>query len=126
MLALETFPLPYSFRYDVEETNEYVNRTVVFESQKKQKQRVSINKLETWKITIEGSPEQKAILKSFHERMGGDAAPFLFYTPDGEQVSARFSDGKLPITNIRELDLNNPTCGNIVGFTCELTIEKVI
>lgn len=123
---MEIFPVPYSFRHDIEENNEYVNRTVTFESQKKQKQRVSISKLESWKITCEGTPEQRLLLKEFHERMGGDATPFLFYTPDNIQVIARFADGKLPIIPKRELDLTKPSLGTIVGYTCELVIEKVI
>lgn len=125
-MALETFPLPYSFRFNVEENNEYINRTVVFESQKKQKQRVAIHKLESWKVTIEGTPAERVILREFHERMGGDATPFLFYRPDGTVVQARIADGKLPVKNIRELDTSSPTCGKIIGFICELTIEKVI
>lgn len=125
-MALEVFPLPYSFRTDVDEVNEFLNRTVVFESQKKQKQRVAIAKMESWKIQLEGSPAQRTALKAFHERMGGDATPFTFYTPDNIAIVARFSDGKLPIKDIREFDPNSLTKGKIVGFTCELTIEKVI
>jgi hypothetical protein len=125
-LALSTFPLPYTFRQDVDEMNEYVNRTIVFESQKKQKQRVTINKLESWKILVEGTPAQRTTLKDFHDDMGGDATPFYFYTPDNTQVTARFVDGKLPIKDKREFNKDQPTKGTIVGFSCELTIEKVI
>ena len=123
-MSTPVFPLPYTF--DVDKTSEYLNRTVVFESGKKQKQRKSINKLVTWKITVKGTDTQRKTLESFHDSVNGDAGIFYFYDEDGVQVLCRFADGKLPLTLKREFTSANDTHGIVVGFTCSLTIEKVI
>lgn len=123
-MSTPVFPLPYTF--DVEKTNEYVNRTVVFESQKKQKQRKAISRLTSWKITVKGDNTQRQALEAFHDSVNGDAGSFNFTDENGTQVLCRFVDGKLPITLKREFTSSNATHGNVVGFTCSLTIEKVI
>jgi phage-related protein len=123
-MSLPVFPLPYL--WEVDKSNEYVNRTIQFESGRKQKQRVSVNKLQTWKISIKGDRKQMDLLEAFHESVTGDAGQFLFNTPEGNLVVCRFADGKLPIKEIREFTLKTPTHGIIVGFQCDVTIEKVI
>ena len=75
-MAKRVFPLKYTFRTDVKKTSEFINKTVVFESQKKQKQRKSISKLCTWEITCEGDVDDLHTLESFHETIGGDAGTF--------------------------------------------------
>ena len=123
-MSYKVFPLPYLF--DVDKTSEYINRTVIFESQKKQKQRKSINKTTTWKITLKGNNEQRLILEKFHDAVNGDAGKFYFVDENGKQVLCRFADGKLPIVLKREYDAYSDTNGTVVGFSCDITIEKVI
>jgi hypothetical protein len=83
-------------------------------------------KYESWKITCEGSLSDRNLLKSFHDSMAGDFGTFYFFNPDDQIVNVRFIDGKLPIIDKRELDTTKPSFGAIVGFSAELTIEKVI
>ncbi|WP_371380747.1 hypothetical protein [Sporomusa aerivorans] len=123
-MAIPTFPLPYV--WEVEETSTYATRTVTFESQKKQIQRVAVNPLQTWKITCKGSPEQRLILKNFHDSVGGNSNVFNFVDPDGVTQVCRFAENKLTITDIREFDPTDVTHGKIVGFTAELTIEVAL
>jgi phage-related protein len=123
---LVTFPLGYTIRSDVDETQEYHNTTIVFYSQKKQKSRGSVNKTQTWKITCEGSNADRQTLIAFHDSVAGDFTPFYFFTPDNLQVTARFTDGKLSINPKRELDITKPTFGNVVGYTCTMTLELAL
>lgn len=123
-MSTPVFPLPYTF--DVDKTNEYVNRTVTFESQKKQKQRKAISRLTTWKITVKGNNTDRQTLEAFHDTVNGDAGSFYFYDENNTQVLCRFVDGKLPMTLKREFTSSNATHGTVVGFTSTLTIEKVI
>jgi hypothetical protein len=121
---MKVFPLPYVF--DVDKDTTYSTTTVVFQSQKKQVQRGAIAALNTWRIQCKGDEIQLKTLEAFHDSVGGNADPFLFYNEDGVQIAARFAEPKLSKKLFREFTLDNPTHGNVVGFTANITIESVI
>ncbi len=124
-MAIPTFPLPYDFREDIEETSAYATRSVTFESQKRQVQRMAIDPLRTWKITCKGNASQRLILKSFHDSVGGNSSVFYFVDPDGVTRTCRFADPKLTMTDIREYT-SGSTGGTIVGFISEIVIETAL
>jgi len=115
---MTTFPLPYVF--EVDKTNAYVNRTITFESQKKQKQRVAISKLMTWEISCRGSNADRLVLEAFHDSLSGDATPFYFNDENGVQQTVRFAEGKI------KFHLKRDIAGIVQGFEAKMAIELVI
>jgi phage-related protein len=109
--------------FDVDEGMTFENTEVKFNSGKKQVQRHAVNPVETWKITCRGDDTQRKTLKNFWKQQGGNATPFYFTDPDGNQRTVRFSTGTYSGKAIREFDITKDTHGNVVGFTAEITVE---
>lgn len=119
-----TFPLPYTFGVDEDIT--FATVSVVFESQKKQVQRRAINPARTWKISCKGNATDLQTLIDFQNSVGGNSSTFYFTDPYDVQQAVRFADPKLSLKVTREFTSGNTTHGTIVGFTADITIEKVL
>ncbi len=120
----DRFPLPYKFDVDRELT--FATKTVVFNSNKKQVQQLSINPISTWKINIKGTPEQLDILTRFFNAQGGNTKGFIFIDENGNDVTVRFAEPKLTTKIIRNFDVGSPTRGYVVGFDATVTLESVL
>ena len=124
MIKYPMFPLPYRFQTIVGVA--YATREVVFESQNKQVQQLSINPIEDWQIDVAGDVDDYIKLHKFFKEVGGNARPFIFFDEANRPRLVRFSSNKLTITAKREWKHNNVTNGEIVGFTGNLSVETVI
>lgn len=120
-MAMETFPLPYTFEIDKEIT--FATTEISFQSGKKQVQQNAVNPSIKWKIQCKGSNEDRQTLESFHGRMAGNTKVFYFTDENLVQRTVRFSEKTLSIKVIREFSTTNITHGTPIGFTSQITLE---
>lgn len=115
------FPLKYVF--DVDKTVSFATREVSFEGQNKQIQQLSTNPMKSWNITVRGTPEERNILESFFEKVGGNTRPFVFMDERNRPRWCRFADSKLNITEKRAWTNEFNPQGDVVGFEAKIVIE---
>lgn len=115
------FPLKYVF--DVDKTVSFATREVSFEGQNKQIQQLSTNPMKSWNITVRGTPEERNILESFFEKVGGNTRPFVFMDERNRPRWCRFADSKLNITEKRTWTNQFNPQGDVVGFEAKIVIE---
>lgn len=118
-----TFPLKYMF--DVDKELEIASTTVIFASKKKQVQQNSIGAQTTWVFHCRGDNTQRKTLENFYLNINGNVQPFYFTDEDGVQQTVRLVDPKFKYKLLREFTYNN-TGGTVVGFTADITVEKVL
>lgn len=115
------FPLKYVF--DVDKTVSFATREVSFEGQNKQIQQLSTNPMKSWNITVRGTPEERNILESFFEKVGGNTRPFVFMDERNRPRWCRFADSKLNINEKRDFSNHFNPQGDVVGFEAKITVE---
>ena len=115
------FPLKYVF--DVDKTVSFATREVSFEGQNKQIQQLSTNPMKSWNITVRGTPQERTILESFFEKVGGNTRPFVFMDERNRPRWCRFADSKLNITEKRAWTNEFNPQGDVVGFEAKIVIE---
>lgn len=115
------FPLKYVF--DVDKTVSFATREVSFEGQNKQIQQLSTNPMKSWNITVRGTPQERVILESFFEKVGGNTRPFVFMDERNRPRWCRFADSKLNITEKRAWTNEFNPQGDVVGFEAKIIIE---
>lgn len=115
------FPLKYVF--DVDKTVSFATREVSFEGQNKQIQQLSTNPMKSWNITVRGTPQERVILESFFEKVGGNTRPFVFMDERNRPRWCRFADSKLSINEKRDFSNHFNPQGDVVGFEAKIVIE---